>query len=1152
MINSSSNYIFGGTGPLSGGTLTKNGSGTLILDVSGNTYASTTIGAGTLQVGNNDNKGDLGSGAVDDESILSFNRTNNLTVANAISGAGSVVQNNTNTVKLSVANTYTGGTTINKGILQLGANNALGLPGTGITGLTVAANAALDLNGYQQSTTNAVVVSGSGISSTFGAIGTSSGYMNVGSGHIGVNNVVLAADAAIGSDAGNAMEIGNAGLGISGNNHLLTKVGGNYLIIEKAAVNSPSAVIINGGGILFYQNNSPLGTAPITISNNCFVDTWDNNNHGLTIPNNFIISSTGGRVNDNWGQYYAHPNWDTYNGSFTLNGPMTTYCCQYYTGAGQPAGNTVTMGTMTFNGAFTGPGSFTIIATNIYGGSTITLNGANTYTGPTTIVSATGASGGKLAISAISQGGGAYTNQDGGTLDVPAQTGGYTTVPMSTLALGSTNGATLSFSRLILLSTTNAPVTATNLVLTGTNSILAPGSAFATAGQYPLIKYTTLSGSIANLALGAAGSRGAPGYLSNNVANSSIDLVVPGGNPVNWVGNVNNTWDINTTANWLYLAASTTYLQSGSLGDAVTFDDSSTKTNVTLAVPLSPSLVLVNTTNNYTFIGSNLVGASVLVKNGTGTLTLSNQNNTMTGGTFVNAGTLKLATSLSPAIALNNLNGTLTVAPGATFDMGSNNPTAMIINASGAGVGGNGAIQANYSGNGAAYGPSIINQTGNLTVGGNNRWDLRNGSKQWNVSSNGSTLTKVGSGYVGLVGATVSTNLGDIRILNGTLDFQTTTTGEGNTNYTIFVGNGGNLGMYQLATPITKSLIFSNGSGIVVDGGNTLGQNVIAGPMTLDSGTMTIKGNFYNGVYFSNNISGAGSLALQFQSYVYLAASNSFTGTITVPNANASNGGLGTRLSFIGNGSATKVSQIIMQGIVSGQAYAGWIDVLGRPDATLTLATNQLLRGDNGSYVRGSVVAQAGSAIAPGGINNSNYQYMTVGTSLTFQAGSTNYMDIYKSGSFRTNDVIIVSNLVTYAGTLQMRTNGLSAIIAGDTFKLFNAGSVSGNFNTIADNSGATWSFNPATGIATVLTPPPTVVTTPTNITATVSGNLLTLAWPADHLGWSLQIQTNTLSVGLVTNATSWVTLPGSSSVTSTNMTIDPANGTVFYRMVYP
>ena len=35
-----------------------------------------------------------------------------------------------------------------------------------------------------------------------------------------------------------------------------------------------------------------------------------------------------------------------------------------------------------------------------------------------------------------------------------------------------------------------------------------------------------------------------------------------------------------------------------------------------------------------------------------------------------------------------------------------------------------------------------------------------------------------------------------------------------------------------------------------------------------------------------------------------------------------------------------------------------------------------------------------------------------------------------------------------------------------------------------------------------------------TNITASVRGNTLTIAWPDDHLGWILQAQTNGLGAG--------------------------------------
>ncbi len=72
---------------------------------------------------------------------------------------------------------------------------------------------------------------------------------------------------------------------------------------------------------------------------------------------------------------------------------------------------------------------------------------------------------------------------------------------------------------------------------------------------------------------------------------------------------------------------------------------------------------------------------------------------------------------------------------------------------------------------------------------------------------------------------------------------------------------------------------------------------------------------------------------------------------------------------------------------------------------------------------------------------------------------------------------------------------------------------------------------------------------TPVTLTNSVSGSTLSLSWPADHLGYSLQSQTNLRSVGLKTN---WVTLPGSASVTTTNLPIDKANPTVFYRLSYP
>ena len=104
-----------------------------------------------------------------------------------------------------------------------------------------------------------------------------------------------------------------------------------------------------------------------------------------------------------------------------------------------------------------------------------------------------------------------------------------------------------------------------------------------------------------------------------------------------------------------------------------------------------------------------------------------------------------------------------------------------------------------------------------------------------------------------------------------------------------------------------------------------------------------------------------------------------------------------------------------------------------------------------------------------------------------------------------------------------------------------------GNFSkvTILPAIGLVGVFDPTTGILTIsgnLIP-----TTPTNLFVSVNGGQINLSWPASYLGWSLQVQTNSLSVGLSTN---WFTIPGSSLVTSTNYPF--LNGeTAFFRMFY-
>jgi len=68
----------------------------------------------------------------------------------------------------------------------------------------------------------------------------------------------------------------------------------------------------------------------------------------------------------------------------------------------------------------------------------------------------------------------------------------------------------------------------------------------------------------------------------------------------------------------------------------------------------------------------------------------------------------------------------------------------------------------------------------------------------------------------------------------------------------------------------------------------------------------------------------------------------------------------------------------------------------------------------------------------------------------------------------------------------------------------------------------------------------------PTNLTFTANGGTLTLNWPATHLGWTLQVQTNAPGAGLGTN---WTDIANSATTNQMDTLINPANGSAFYRL---
>jgi autotransporter-associated beta strand protein len=83
--------------------------------------------------------------------------------------------------------------------------------------------------------------------------------------------------------------------------------------------------------------------------------------------------------------------------------------------------------------------------------------------------------------------------------------------------------------------------------------------------------------------------------------------------------------------------------------------------------------------------------------------------------------------------------------------------------------------------------------------------------------------------------------------------------------------------------------------------------------------------------------------------------------------------------------------------------------------------------------------------------------------------------------------------------------------------------------------------------ITAVLLDPVVLPATGTNITFSLTGNLLTLSWPANYTGWLLQSN----AVSLATPNT-WFTVPGSASTNSVQFTINPTRTSVFFRMAHP
>ena len=492
---------------------------------------------------------------------------------------------------------------------------------------------------------------------------------------------------------------------------------------------------------------------------------------------------------------------------------------------------------------------------------------------------------------------------------------------------------------------------------------------------------------------------------------------------------------------------------------------------------------------------------------------------------------------------------------------------------------------------------STINITANRTVTldtsrsiGTLRFSDTSGAQAWTITnSSGSTLTlnsgsattpSIAVTNTATIAAPVAGTNGFIKTGPGTLILSGNNSLSGTVNIDSS-SSANNDGITRLVGPgalgnATLLRIGNNNSGF-----STLQLDGSAGSITIDavvsatcrnSGVVTIE-NLAGTNIINGNITifeGGNSHTVQSDSgLIVFTGTNMYVGSLTGsrtyfftgagnhllvgPVINSTNGAP-IALSKSGTG------MLILAGVntyTNGTTLTGGTLLVdgSLPAGNFTISGGTTL-GGNG-VVRPAVTLPSGATLSPGNnsgitltnssnggiVTNNNFiGTLTVSNNVTLQGGSTCLFEIDKSTA-ATNDQLRVTGTLNYGGTLAV-TNLSDPLVGGETFRLFSAPNFSGNFSaiTVSPGAGLDWKFNPTNGVLSVYS------TMPPNLASAVTNNTLQISWPADHVGWTLQVQTNSLTDGLGTN---WISLPGSVGGTRFTAPMDTGNPSVFYRLIY-